>query len=196
MTQAQSRPALPAATGHWWALALRGVLAILFGLAALLRPGIALEALILLFGAYALVDGVFSIVGVFGGARGGMPRWLLLLEGIAGIVAGIVAFFLPVLTAFALYFLIMAWALVTGVAEISTAIRLRREIEGEWAMILSGALSILFAVVLLASGAIGIFTLVWVIGVYAVVFGVLLLIAAFRVRGEADRGGGRPSRAA
>ncbi len=196
MTQAQSRPALPAATGHWWALALRGVLAILFGLAALLRPGIALEALILLFGAYALVDGVFSIVGVFGGARGGMPRWLLLLEGIAGIVAGIVAFVLPVLTAFALYFLIMAWALVTGVAEISTAIRLRREIEGEWAMILSGALSILFAVVLLASGAIGIFTLVWVIGVYAVVFGVLLLIAAFRVRGEADRGGGRPSRAA
>jgi uncharacterized membrane protein HdeD (DUF308 family) len=196
LTQAQSRPALPAATGHWWALALRGVLAILFGLAALLRPGIALEALILLFGAYALVDGVFSIVGVFGGARGGMPRWLLLLEGIAGIVAGIVAFFLPVLTAFALYFLIIAWALVTGVAEISTAIRLRREIEGEWAMILSGALSILFAVVLLASGAIGIFTLVWVIGVYAVVFGVLLLIAAFRVRGEADRGGGRPSRAA
>jgi uncharacterized membrane protein HdeD (DUF308 family) len=196
LTQAQSRPALPAATGHWWALALRGVLAILFGLAALLRPGIALEALILLFGAYALVDGVFSIVGVFGGARGGMPRWLLLLEGIAGIVAGIVAFVLPVLTAFALYFLIMAWALVTGVAEISTAIRLRREIEGEWAMILSGALSILFAVVLLASGAIGIFTLVWVIGVYAVVFGVLLLIAAFRVRGEADRGGGRPSRAA
>jgi uncharacterized membrane protein HdeD (DUF308 family) len=196
LTQAQSRPALPAATGHWWALALRGVLAILFGLAALLRPGIALEALILLFGAYALVDGVFSIVGVFGGARGGMPRWLLLLEGIAGIVAGIVAFFLPVLTAFALYFLIIAWALVTGVAEISTAIRLRREIEGEWAMTLSGALSILFAVVLLASGAIGIFTLVWVIGVYAVVFGVLLLIAAFRVRGEADRGGGRPSRAA
>ncbi len=196
MTQAQSRPALPAATGHWWALALRGVLAILFGLAALLRPGIALEALILLFGAYALVDGVFSIVGVFGGARGGMPRWLLLLEGIAGIVAGIVAFVLPVLTAFALYFLIIAWALVTGVAEISTAIRLRREIEGEWAMILSGALSILFAVVLLVSGAIGIFTLVWVIGVYAVVFGVLLLIAAFRVRGEADRGGGRPSRAA
>jgi uncharacterized membrane protein HdeD (DUF308 family) len=196
LTQAQSRPALPAATGHWWALALRGVLAILFGLAALLRPGIALEALILLFGAYALVDGVFSIVGVFGGARGGMPRWLLLLEGIAGIVAGIVAFVLPVLTAFALYFLIIAWALVTGVAEISTAIRLRREIEGEWAMILSGALSILFAVVLLVSGAIGIFTLVWVIGVYAVVFGVLLLIAAFRVRGEADRGGGRPSRAA
>ena len=194
MTQAQSRPALPAATGHWWALALRGVLAILFGLAALLRPGIALEALILLFGAYALVDGVFSIVGVFGGARGGMPRWLLLLEGIAGIVAGIVAFVLPVLTAFALYFLIIAWALVTGVAEISTAIRLRREIEGEWAMILSGALSILFAVVLLVSGAIGIFTLVWVIGVYAVVFGVLLLIAAFRVRGQDNQRGERPRR--
>ena len=192
MTQPQA--ALPAATGHWWALALRGVVAILFGLAALLRPGIALEALILLFGAYALVDGVFSIVGVFGGARGGMPRWLLLLEGIAGIVAGVIAFVLPVLTAFTLYFLIIVWAIVTGVAEISTAIRLRREIEGEWAMILSGAISILFAVVLLVSGVIGIFTLVWVIGIYAVAFGILLLITAFRVRGRDDRSGDRPRR--
>jgi uncharacterized membrane protein HdeD (DUF308 family) len=190
----QPQATLPAATGHWWALALRGVVAILFGLAALLRPGIALEALILLFGAYVLVDGVFSIVGVFGGARGGAPRWLLLLEGVAGIVAGLIAFVFPVLTAFTLYLLIIAWALVTGVAEISTAIRLRREIEGEWAMILSGAISILFAVVLLVSGTIGIFTLVWVIGVYAVVFGILLLITAFQVRGRDEGGEDRPRR--
>jgi uncharacterized membrane protein HdeD (DUF308 family) len=194
VTQPQSRPALPAATGHWWALALRGVIAILFGLAALLRPGIALEALILLFGAYALVDGAFSIVGVFGGTRSETPRWLLLLEGIAGIAAGIIAFVLPVLTAFTLYFLIIAWAIVTGIAEISTAISLRREIEGEWAMILSGVISILFAVALLVSGAIGIFTLVWVIGVYAVAFGVLLLITAFRVRDRDKQRGERPSR--
>jgi uncharacterized membrane protein HdeD (DUF308 family) len=194
VSQPQSRSALPAVTGHWWALALRGVVAILFGLAALLRPGIALEALILLFGAYVLVDGAFSIVGVFGGARGGMPRWLLLLEGIAGIVAGVIAFVFPVLTAFTLYLLIIAWAIVTGVAEISTAIRLRQEIEGEWALALSGVISILFAVALLFSGALGIVTLVWVIGIYAVVFGVLLLITAFRVRGSEDQSGDRPSR--
>jgi uncharacterized membrane protein HdeD (DUF308 family) len=91
--------ALPAESGHWWALALRGAIAILFGLAALLRPGIALEALILLFGAYALVDGVFSIVGVFGGTRSRTPRWLLLVEGVAGILAGVIAFVFPNLTA-------------------------------------------------------------------------------------------------
>ena len=78
MTQPQA--ALPAEAGHWWALALRGAIAILFGLAALLRPGIALEALILLFGAYALVDGVFAIVGIFGGTQSGTPRWLLLIR--------------------------------------------------------------------------------------------------------------------
>src|SRR5919112_6142599 len=102
MTQPQA--ALPAESGHWWALAIRGGIAIIFGLAALLRPGIALEALILLFGAYALVDGIFAIVGVFGGTRGGTPRWLLLIEGIASILAGLIAFVLPGLAAVALLY--------------------------------------------------------------------------------------------
>lgn len=193
----QSQSQLPAATGHWWALAVRGGIAILFGLAALLRPGIALEALILLFGAYVLVDGVFSVVGVFGGARGDMPRWLQLLEGVVGILVGLITFVFPVITAFLLYFLIIIWAIVTGLAEIATAIRLRQEITGEWALILSGAISILFAIVLLFSGAIGVFTLVWVIGIYAIIFGVLLLITAFQVRSHHGDGGGgsrRPSR--
>ncbi|MBA2343859.1 MAG: HdeD family acid-resistance protein [Rubrobacter sp.] len=184
---------MPAVTGHWWALALRGGVAILFGLAALLRPGIALETLILLFGAYALVDGVFSIVGVFGGARGGMPRWLLFLEGVVGVLVGLITFVFPILTVFLLYFLIIIWALVTGIAEIATAIRLRQEITGEWALILGGLISILFAVVLLFSGAIGVFTLVWVIGIYAIIFGVLLLITAFQVRGHQSGGGGGQS---
>lgn len=188
----QGRAALLVETGHWWALGLRGVIAILFGLAALLRPGLALEALILLFGAYALVDGVFSVVGVFGGTRSGTPRWVLLVEGVAGILAGLVAFLLPGLTALALLYLIAAWAVVTGVFEIATALRLRREIRGEWAMIAGGALSVLFGLVLAVLPGVGILSLIWLIGVYAVAFGILLLVAAYRVR--AHDGGERPSR--
>jgi uncharacterized membrane protein HdeD (DUF308 family) len=193
MTQPQ---ALPSETGHWWALAIRGGIAIIFGLAALLRPDIALEALILLFGAYALVDGVFAIVGVFGGTRGGTPRWLLLIEGIAGILAGIIAFVLPGLTAVVLLFLIAAWAIITGVFEIATAIRLRQEITGEWALIIGGALSVLFGVILAVIGPVaGLVSLIWLIGVYAVAFGILMLITAFQVRGrDAGSGPDRPSR--
>ena len=188
--------ALPSESGHWWALALRGAIAILFGLAALLRPEIALEALILLFGAYALVDGVFATVGIFGGTRGGTPRWLLLIEGIAGILAGLIAFVLPGLTALLLLYLIAAWAIITGIFEIATAIRLRREIRGEWALILGGALSVLFGVILIVvSPFAAILSLVWLIGVYAVAFGILMLITAFQVRGrDASSGSDRPSR--
>jgi uncharacterized membrane protein HdeD (DUF308 family) len=188
--------ALPSETGHWWALALRGAIAILFGLAALLRPGIALGALILLFGAYALVDGVFAIVGVFGGTRGGTPRWLLLIEGIAGILAGLIAFVLPGLTAVVLLYLIAAWAVVTGIFEIATAIRLRQEIRGEWALIIGGVLSVLFGVILAVIGPVaGLLSLIWLIGIYAVAFGILMLITAFQVRGrDASSGTDRPSR--
>jgi uncharacterized membrane protein HdeD (DUF308 family) len=188
--------ALPSETGHWWALALRGAIAILFGLAALLRPGIALEALILLFGAYALVDGVFAIVGVFGGTRGGTPRWLLVIEGIAGILAGLIAFVLPGLTAILLLYLIAAWAVVTGIFEIASAIRLRQEITGEWALIIGGALSIIFGVILAVIGPVaGLLSMVWLIGVYALAFGILMLITAFQVRGrDASSGPDRPSR--
>ena len=193
MTQPQA--ALPAEAGHWWALALRGAIAILFGLAALLRPGIALEALILLFGAYALVDGVFSIVGVFGGTRGGTPRWLLFLEGVAGILAGLIAFVLPGLTAILLLYLIAAWAIVTGISEIAMAIRLRREIRGEWAMIVGGGFSVLFGVILAVIGPVaGLFSLIWLIGIYAVAFGIMLLIAGFRLRSEESGNADRPSR--
>jgi uncharacterized membrane protein HdeD (DUF308 family) len=191
----QPQAALPAESGHWWALALRGAIAILFGLAALLRPGIALEALILLFGAYALVDGVFSIVGVFGGTRSGTPRWILLVEGAAGILAGVIAFVFPILTAVVFLYLIAAWAIVTGIAEIATAIRLRQEIRGEWALIVGGVLSVLFGVLLGVVGPFaGLLSLIWLIGAYAIAFGVLLLVTAFRVRGQDDQGGQRPRR--
>ncbi len=189
VSRPQSRAALPVEAGHWWALALRGAIAILFGLAAFLRPGIALEALILLFGAYALVDGIFSIVGVFGGTRAATPRWLLVVEGVAGILAGVIAFIFPVLTAIVFLYLIAAWAIITGIAEIATAIRLRQEIEGEWALIVGGIFSVLFGVILAVVGPfVGILSLIWLIGAYAVAFGVMLMITAFQVRGRQDTG--------
>ena len=175
-------------------MALRGVIAILFGLAAFLRPGIALEALILLFGAYALVDGVFSIVGVFGGTRRGTPRWLLFLEGVASILAGLIALIFPGLTAVALLYLVAAWAIVTGLAQAATAIRLRQEITGEWALILGGILSVIFGLLLAVLPAVGILSLVWLVGAYAVAFGILLLITAFQVRARDNQRGERPSR--
>ena len=175
-------------------MALRGVITILFGLAALLRPGIALEALILLFGAYALVDGVFAIVGVFGGTRSGTPRWLLLVEGIVSILAGLIALVVPGLAAVALLYLVAAWAVVTGLAQIATAIRLRQEIRGEWALILGGILSVLFGLLLALLPGVGILSLIWLIGAYAVAFGVLLLITAFQVRGRDNQGDNRPRR--
>lgn len=193
----QSQTLLPAVTGHWWALALRGAIAILFGLAALLRPDIALEALILLFGAYAFVDGIFAIVATFGRSRGDTPRWLLLVEGIAGILAGIIAFVLPGMTAVVLLYLIAAWAIITGVSEIAMAIRLRKEIKGEWALIVGGVLSILFGALLAVLPAVGILSLVWLIGIYAVAFGILMVITGFQVRSHQDKtsdSGGTSSR--
>ena len=176
---------LPVLSRNWWALALRGLAAIIFGILAFVWPGITLWALILLFGAYMLVDGVFAIVAAARVAGEAARWWLLLVEGILGVLAGIVAFVWPDLTALALLYFVAAWAIVTGIFEIVGAIRLRREIEGEWALILGGALSVLFGVLLVAVGpGVGLLSLVWLIGVYAVAFGVLLLILAFRVRNE------------
>lgn len=182
---------------NWWALALRGVFAILFGLMAIVWPGLTLAALILLFGAYALVDGVFAVVhGV--SSYGERERWwVTVLEGIAGIIIGIVTFLWPDLTALTLLTIIGVWAIFTGVMEIMGAIQLRQVIEGEWLYILSGIASVVFgALVILFPGA-GALSLTWLIGTYALVFGVMFIILAFRLRGmkkEAEtRNSGRPS---
>lgn len=180
--------------GPWWASALRGAIAILFGVAALLRPDITLVALVVLFGAYMLVDGVFAVATMFGGASEGRPRWLLLLEGVLGILAGLIAFLFPGIAAVALLYLISVWAIVTGVAEVVLAIELRREIEGEWAMIAGGVVSVVFGIILAVLPAVGILSLVWLIGIYAIAFGVLLLIMAFRVRGRGQANGDGASR--
>jgi uncharacterized membrane protein HdeD (DUF308 family) len=172
---------------NWWALALRGVAAILFGVLAFAWPGITLFVLVLFFGAYMLVDGIFAIVAAVRAAGEEDRWWLLLIEGILGVLAGLVAFFWPGLTALALLYFIAAWAIVTGIMEIVAAIRLRQEIEGEWALGLSGLLSVIFGILLVVLPApAGLLSLVWLVGAYAVATGVLLLILAFRVRSEAS----------
>ena len=167
---------------NWGAIAVRGVVAIIFGILCFVVPGITLRVLVLLFGAYALVDGVFDIIAAVRRRTGDEPWWALLLEGIVGIAAGLVAFLMPRLTALALVYLIAAWAIVTGVLEIVAAVRLRREITNEWWLAFSGVLSVVFGVLIMAAPAAGALVLVLWIGAYAVVFGVSLLALAFRLR--------------
>ncbi len=167
---------------NWWAIALRGVAAIIFGILAFVLPGITLAALVLLFGAYAFVDGVFSLVAAVRGRGGDEPWWALVIEGLAGIAAGLITFFLPGLTALTLLYVIAAWSLVTGVLEIVAAVRLRKTITNEWWLVASGVLSVAFGVLLALFPGPGALALVLWIGAYAVVFGALLVGLAFRLR--------------
>lgn len=167
---------------NWWALVLRGIVAILFGVMAFAWPGLTLEALVLLFGAYAFVDGAFAVAAALSGRTGGTPWWAMLLEGLIGIAAGIATVAWPGLTALALLYMIAGWAVATGVLQIVAAIRLRREIEGEWALILSGVLSVLLGVGLAIMPGAGALAVVWYIGAYAIVSGVLLIALGIRLR--------------
>jgi uncharacterized membrane protein HdeD (DUF308 family) len=170
-------------TRHWWMVALRGVLAILFGLATFLWPALSLAALVLLFGAYALVDGVFAVVlGIR--AHGERERWwALVLEGLAGLAIGVITFIWPAITALALLYLIAFWAIITGGFEIGAAIRLRKLIEGEWLLGISGALSVLFGLLLVVMPGAGALAVLWLIGIYALIFGALLIGLGLRLRG-------------
>jgi uncharacterized membrane protein HdeD (DUF308 family) len=183
----------------WWSLVLRGIVAIAFGVLAFIFPTMALWALVLLFGAYSLVDGIFAIVS---GARphGEQRRdWLLVLGGVAGVVVGLIAFFLPGLTAIALVYLIGAWAVVTGAFEVAATIELRRRLRHAWLYAVDGIVSVLFGfVVLIAPGA-GAFALIWLIAAYAIASGVLLIAFGLRLRSESpsthrmDRVSGSPA---
>jgi uncharacterized membrane protein HdeD (DUF308 family) len=169
-------------TSSWWALVLRGIVAILFGLVAFVWPHITLAALVFLFGAYAFVDGVIAIAAGVKSHAEYDRWWVLLLEGILNIVAGVFAFALPGITALVLLILIAAWAIVTGVFEITAAIQMRKYVTGEWLLVLAGIASVLFGAALLFNPAVGALAVIWLIGIYALVFGVLLVALGFKLR--------------
>jgi uncharacterized membrane protein HdeD (DUF308 family) len=166
-----------------WALVLRGVVAIIFGLVAFIWPRITLATLVLLFGAYVLVDGIFAIVAAVRAPKEFARWWVLLIEGVLSILAGIIAFAIPGITALILLGVIAGWAIVTGVVEIVAAIQLRKEIQGEFFLALAGLTSIIFGVLLLWNPAAGALAVLWIIGAYAILFGVLLIALGMKLRG-------------
>jgi uncharacterized membrane protein HdeD (DUF308 family) len=174
-------------TYNWWTVALRGVLAIVVGLIAFFFPGVTLTFVIALFGAFALLEGAFLILSGIRNRRENARWWVLIMQGIISIGAGIFAFAAPLATAVALLYLMAAWAIASGLVEIIVAIRLRKEIEGEWMLVLDGLLTIGFGVALMVVPAAGLLVWMWMIGGFKLASGLLLLLLAFRLRKE-ERG--------
>ena len=167
--------------GNWWALALRGAAAILFAILAFLWPAMTATALVLLFAAYALVDGVFAIIAAVRAARHHARSWPLLLEGILDLGIAAIAFLWPMTALVALIYLIAIWAIISGVVLITAGQTLIR-LAGEWLLVLAGVLSILLGIVLLVAPSVGVVALSWSLGLYALLFGIALLAVAFRIR--------------
>lgn len=164
----------------WWALLLRGLIAIAFGIMALVWPADSLVALALVYGAYVLVDGVFSIIGAF--RSDSSERWWLVVSGLLSVAAGVVAIAWPGLTVIVLVMIIGFWSIVRGVVEIVAAIRLRKEIPNEWMLVAAGVISVLVGILLAVSPFVGALALIWVVGVWSIAFGLLMIALAFRVR--------------
>lgn len=166
----------------WWVILLRGLIAIAFGILAWTQPGISLVTLVWIFGIYTMGDGILGVAGAIAG-REEHEHWVvLLLWGLISIGIGVLTFVAPGITALALLFYIAIWAIATGVLQIVAAIRVRKEIRGEWFLILGGLVSVVFGMFLMSRPAAGALALLWVIAAYASIFGVLLVILAFRAR--------------
>jgi uncharacterized membrane protein HdeD (DUF308 family) len=174
---------------YWWTVAVRGVLAVLFGVAAWIWPDVTVRVLVLLFGFYALVDGLLALAAAMMGGRlaGGRRGWLI-FEGVAGVAAGVLTFIWPEVTTLALLYLIAFWAIVTGVLEVAAAVLLRRELRGEWLLALGGIVSVLFGVFLVVNPGDGAVAIAWLIGLYAIVFGIALIALGLRLRQFGQRG--------
>jgi uncharacterized membrane protein HdeD (DUF308 family) len=180
---------LHALARNWWLILLRGVCAVIFGVLTFVWPDVTLVTLVLLYGAYALVDGVLALsAAVMGGAMA--PRWWLAVVGLLGIVAGLATLLMPGMVALVILYFIAFWAITIGVMQIVGAIRLRKEIDNEWWLVASGALSVLFGVVLVVRPGAGALGMILVIGIYAVVYGIILISFAFRLRSHSHREAG------
>jgi uncharacterized membrane protein HdeD (DUF308 family) len=188
-------PALEAALArNWWAIAIRGVLGVLFGVIAFAWPGATMLSLVLLFSAYMLVDGVMAIVSAVGAARHGQRWGLLTFEGIVNILTGVAAFLWPGLTVVVFVTLVAAWAIISGALMLAAAFKLGAD-HGRWWIALGGIASIIFGALLIIAPILGAVVLTWWIGAYAIVFGIMLLVAAFKLRQRAPDHGGGPSTA-
>ena len=172
---------------YWWMTLLRGLVAILFGIMLIAKPGISLVSLVLVFGAYALADGFINVFTAFGGRKEHSSWWILLLAGLAGIAVGLLTFKNPAATALALLFYIAIWAIATGILEIVAAIRLRKEIQGEFWLALAGFISVLFGMFLMVRPGAGALAVRWVIATYAIIFGIIMIALAFKARGFVKR---------
>ncbi|MCX7564991.1 HdeD family acid-resistance protein [Sulfitobacter sp. F26169L] len=169
-------------TRNWWLLLLRGIAAILFGLATFVWPGLTISVLIIMFGAYILLDGIIGVVDALRYREGVDNWWFWLFESILGIVVGLLTLFMPGITALVLLMFVAAWSILGGVLRIVAAIQLRKKIEGEWIMVLSGVLSIVFGVAIIALPHAGLVSIAWLIGFWAIAFGILFIMLAFRLR--------------
>ena len=167
---------------NWWALLIRGLLAVGLGVYAFVAPGITAYALVFAFGFYALLDGVFNVVAGIRTRKESKRWWTLLLSGALGIAAAVIAFTQPDATAIALVFIVAAWAIVTGVLEIAAAIRLRKEIRGEWLLGLSGLASLALGIAMIARPGAGLLAWMFLFGFYALVSGALLIGLGLRMR--------------
>lgn len=173
---------------NWWTLVIRGVAAIAFGFATFAWPNLTLAVLIALFGAYALVDGIFNLIGAVRGATHRSERWgWMLVHGFVSIGVAFMTLLWPGLTALALLYWIAAWAIVTGALEIGTAVRLRKEVKGEWLLVLGGIASVLFGLLLFSRPGVGALAVTLWIGAYAILFGALNIGLGFRLRSELKR---------
>ncbi len=168
-------------TRNWWLYAVRGVIAILFGIAALIWPVQMKHILVALFGAFAVADGIFALIAGFTLNPFFDRWWAVLFEGVVGILIGCVAFIWPNVTARILLYFVAIWAIVTGIFEIVAAVEFRRLIKGEWLLILSGVPSIVFGVLLFVFPKAGLVSLVLLIGIYAIAFGIALVVGSFRM---------------
>src|SRR5437762_11564894 len=165
----------PLLASNWWALTIRGLVAICFGLFTFFRPAITLTVLALLFGAYALVDGIFNIVSAVRGGPSHERWWVLLLEGIVSLGAAAVTLLWPGITVIALIYVLAAWCVITGLLELAAAVRLRQYISDEWLLALAGIGSVLFGILLMFQPITGALVVAWWIGASAIVFGVIMM---------------------